>query len=101
MALALMSLLGTTLVSPVFWIPWLAIVGGLLFAQWRRWLDWKDLLLLAGVTFLLVMFIPWFNAALTANPWAIVPILAILTGLVAIVVGIVFRLIYLLMSKLL
>ncbi|MBE9102390.1 protein kinase domain-containing protein [Vacuolonema iberomarrocanum] len=101
LAIALISLFGTTMVNPVFWIPWLGIVGALLFAQSRRWLDWKDILLLAIITFLVVMFMPWFNTAITGNPWAIIPILAILTGLVAIVVGILFRLIYLLVSKLL
>jgi len=101
LAIALISLFGTALVSPVFWIPWLGIISSLLFAQSRRWLDWKDISVLAAITFLVVMFIPWLNDAISGNPWAIIPVLAVLTGLVALVVGIVFRLIYLLVSKLL
>ncbi|MEO1144542.1 MAG: protein kinase [Cyanobacteria bacterium J06638_22] len=100
LAIALTSMVGTITTSPLFWIPWLGLMGGLLFAQYQRWLDWKDILLLTIITFLGVMFIPWFNGAIAGNPWTIIPILAILTGLVAIVVGIVFRLIYLLVSKL-
>lgn len=101
LAIAFISLFGTALVSPIFWIPWLGIISGLLFAQSRRWIDWKDILTLAAITFLLVLFIPWLNDGISGNPWAIIPILAVLTGLVAVVIGIVFRLIYLLVSKLL
>jgi len=101
LAIALASLLGTTLISPVFWIPWLGLVLGLIYAQSRRWIEGKDLWILAGLTLLLVLFVPFLNSLVVSNPLQVIPILAILTGLVAVVVGILFRLIYLLISRVL
>lgn len=100
LAIGLASLLGTTLLSPVFWIPWLGIVVGLIYAQSRRWIEGKDLLIFGGITLLVVMFVPFLNTLLVGNPLQFVPVLAILTGLVAVAIGIVFRLIYLITKRL-
>jgi len=101
LAIALVSLLGTTLVSPMFWVPWLAGVLGLIYAQSRRWIEGKDLWILAGITLLLVLVIPFLNGGIVGSPWQIVPVLAILAGLVGVAIGILFRLIFLITSRLL
>jgi len=98
LAIALGSLL-STLVSPVLWILWLGMLGGLIFAQSRRWIERYDFVIIGVATLLLVLFVPFLNGVIAANSTQIVPIIAILTGLVGIVVGILFRLIFLIMSR--
>lgn len=102
-AIALLSLLGTTIVSPVFWVPLLGIVIGLIFAQSRRWIERNDLLIIAGITLALVAFTPLRRGlAMIATPSLFnIFMLAIFAGLLAVFVGIVFRLIYLALSRVL
>lgn len=73
------------------------IVGGLIYVQYRRIIEGKDLLILAGIT-LVLLFIPALRVELS------IPIV-ILSGLFAAAMGIaitaLFRLIYLLLSRLL
>ncbi|GAB4462562.1 MAG: serine/threonine-protein kinase [Elainellaceae cyanobacterium] len=102
-AIALLSLLGTTIVSPVFWVPLLGIVMGLIFAQSRRWIERNDLLIIAGITLALVAFTPLRQGlAMIATPSLFnILMLAIFAGLLAVFVGIVFRLVYLALSRIL
>ncbi|MFQ3618630.1 MAG: serine/threonine-protein kinase [Cyanobacteriota bacterium] len=102
-AIALLSLLGTTIVSPVFWVPLLGIVVGLIFAQSRRWIERNDLLIIAGITLALVAFTPLRRGlAIIATPSLLnILMLAIFAGLLAVFVGIVFRLVYLALSRIL
>ncbi|BAU42629.1 serine/threonine-protein kinase [Leptolyngbya sp. O-77] len=102
-AIALLSLLGTTIVSPVFWVPLLGIVIGLIFAQSRRWIERNDLLIIAGITLALVAFTPLRRGlAIIATPsLPNIFMLAIFAGLLAVFVGIVFRLVYLALSRIL
>jgi serine/threonine protein kinase len=102
-AIALLSLLGTTVVSPVFWVPLLGIVMGLIFAQSRRWIERNDLLIIAGITLALVAFTPLRQGlTMIATPSLLnILMLAIFAGLLAVFVGIVFRLVYLALSRIL
>lgn len=102
LAIALGSLL-STLVSPVLWVLWLGMLGGILFAQSRRWIERFDYLIIGVITMLLVVFVPWFHSILIINAIPVMPaapILAIFAGLVGVLVGILFRLIYLIVSRL-
>ncbi|WAL58643.1 serine/threonine-protein kinase [Thermocoleostomius sinensis] len=106
-ALALLSLLGTSL-TPSFWLILAGITGGMILAQNRRWIERVDLVIIAVATFAIVTFVAPLNQAI---PPAIITtlgskVIAILlvgafVGLAAIVVAIVFRLIYNLLSRLL
>ncbi len=103
LAIALLSVLGTTLVDPVFWLLLLGVMGGLVFAQSRRWIERTDLVIIAGITLTLVLFLPFLNdfvpTLAVGSVFQTVMIYAIFAGLFAVAVGIVFRLVYLMLSK--
>lgn len=116
LAVAIASLLGTVGLSPWFWLALLAVMGGIVFAQTRRWLEKVDLLILAGLTLLLVWFFPFsllhkivfapplygISQALgLGRPIFTVLLVALFTCLVAIAATTIFRLIYNLLSRLL
>ncbi len=73
------------------------LVGGLIYAQYRRILEGKDLPIVGGIT-LLLMLIPVLRGGL-AIP--VVAIIALLAGAGAIAATALFRLIYQLLSRLL
>lgn len=103
LAIALLSILGTTFVNPVFWLLMLAVLSALIFAQSRRWIERADLFIIAGVTLALVLFLPFLNdfAPIRAvgSVFQTVVISAIFAGLFAVAVGIIFRLVYLMLSR--
>lgn len=116
LAIASASLLGTVGLSSWFWLILLAVVGGMIFAQTRRWLEKVDLLIIAGLTLLLVWLFPFnlLHQVILAPPLSLIaqalglgrPILmivliALFSGLLAIAATAVFRLIYNLLSRLL
>ncbi|MGQ4649882.1 protein kinase domain-containing protein [Lyngbya aestuarii] len=76
---------------------WGMIMGGLIFAQLRRLIEKIDLLIIAGITLAVVLFIP----ALRELPSVDVAVIAILAGAGAIAVTALFRLVYHLLSRLL
>lgn len=99
LAIALFSMLGTALVAPGFW---LVLVVGLIVAQYQRWIERTEMLVIGGVTLLAVMVFPFLRDVLVTpngNPIQLVLVVAILTGLVAVVIAIVFRLVYLILSR--
>jgi serine/threonine protein kinase len=71
------------------------ILGVIIFAQTRRWIEKWDLLIIPSVSLLLVLFLPILHASL--NLLSIV-ILSFAAGLVAIALTALFRLIYKLLS---
>jgi len=73
------------------------IVGGMIYAQYRRLIEGKDLPIIAGVA-LLVMLIPVLRAD---SPLPYVIAIAVLAGAAAVAVTAIFRLVYLLLSRLL
>jgi len=71
------------------------IVGGLIYTQYRRIIEGKDLLILAGIT-LVLLFIPALRVGLSI-PGVILA--GVLVGAGAIAITALFRLIYLLLSR--
>ena len=69
------------------------IVGGLIYAQYRRIIEGKDLLIIAGITAVVAFF--FRGSMLLPNAIAI----AVVAGLAGIAVTALFRLIYLLLSR--
>jgi len=107
-AIAAVSLLG--MATPT----WLTVTGGaiagLTVAQYLRWIEKLDLLIIAAVSLGIVAFFPPLHGALTALGLvanadltqvliAIAP-LVILSGLGVVAIALIFRLIYTLLSRL-
>jgi serine/threonine protein kinase len=93
LALAVGSILGTTLISAGLWS---LILGGLIFVQSRGRLKKVHLLFLAGISLAVVLFIP---ALRTGFSIPAVIFLAILSGLAAFASAALLRLIHQLLSK--
>ncbi|PIG93314.1 serine/threonine-protein kinase [Gloeocapsopsis sp. IPPAS B-1203] len=71
------------------------ILGILIFAQTRRWVNVKDLLILIGITLAIILFIPALQGGQTVSNILLV---ALVTGAAAIAFAAIFRLIYKLLS---
>ena len=101
LAIALISVLGTTLISGGFW---LLLLAGLIFAQSRRVIERADLVIIAGLSLGGVFLLSWLKrlaiAPLAGSPFLTAIALAVMIGLVAIVLTTLFRLIYKIISVL-
>jgi serine/threonine-protein kinase len=85
--------------SPVITLGVAALIlGGLIFAQTRRWIEKWDLLIIAGITLAIIFLLPILRSAI---PFNVVAFLALAAGLVAIALTALFRLIYKLLSLIL
>ncbi|MBV8887157.1 MAG: protein kinase [Chroococcidiopsidaceae cyanobacterium CP_BM_RX_35] len=94
-AIALFGLLH----SPALTLGLAAVsLGGIIFAQYRRWIKNFTLLMIAGISLAIVLSVPALRAQL--SPTAVV-FLAIAAGLAAILLTALFRLIYKLLSLIL
>ncbi|WP_414542856.1 protein kinase domain-containing protein [Nostoc sp. CCY0012] len=90
--IALFSLLPSAIIS----LPAAALILGILiFAQTKRWIEKFDLLIISGITFAIIVFTPWFRGDLGIPEIAF---LAVAAALVTIAVTAIFRLIYKLLS---
>lgn len=74
------------------------ILGILIFAQTRRWIERWDLLIITAITFAPIFFVPFLSGGIGIQQ---VVILSVAAGLVAIALTALFRLIYKLLSLLL
>lgn len=74
------------------------ILGILIFLQTRRWIEKWDLLIIAGISFAVIFFVPFLHKSI---PIASVIVLSVGAGLMAIAFTALFRLIYKLLSLLL
>jgi serine/threonine-protein kinase len=72
-----------------------AIAGLLIFGQYRRFIEKIDLVIIAGITLALVLFLPALRGSFLPIP---IIIIAVLSGLGAISISILFLLIYRLLS---
>ncbi|MCG6133098.1 MAG: bifunctional serine/threonine protein kinase/MFS transporter [Nostoc sp. LLA-1] len=91
-AIALFSLLPEVIIT----LPVAALILGILiFAQTRRWIEKFDLLIISGITFAIIVFTPWFQGNLGVPEIAL---FAVASALVTIAVTAIFRLIYKLLS---
>lgn len=77
---------------------WGMLMGGLIFTQLRRIIEKFDFLIIAGLTLCLIFFVPALQPGISLQTVAIV---AVLAGAAAIAVTALFRLVYLLLSRLL
>lgn len=66
-----------------------------IFAQFRRWIEKWDLLIIAGVTLAIVWFVPILDNSINKQAALL---LAVAAGLIAIALTAIFRLIYKLLS---
>ncbi|MBF2026841.1 MAG: protein kinase [Oscillatoriales cyanobacterium C42_A2020_001] len=100
LAIALASVLGTTLISAGFWI---VLLVGLILAQSRRIIERTDLAILAGLSLALVILIAPLRSAiatpLVGNILLTIVAIAVVGGLTAISITALFRLIYKLLSR--
>ncbi len=74
------------------------VVGGLIFAQFRHWIEKWDRVILAVISLALLLLIPAFRANLTLPFLIIVPLVAAL-GFVAVTA--LFRLVYIILNRVL
>ncbi len=100
LAIALISLLGTTFISAGFW---LLLLTGLIVAQSRRIIERADLFVIAMVTLGAIMFFPPLRRVIAValageNPLTVLVTIAVLGGLLAIAITTLFRLIYKIIS---
>jgi serine/threonine protein kinase len=100
LAIALVSVLGTTMLSAGFW---LVLVGALAFAQSRRVIERMDLPIIAGVSLAGVLAVGALRQilAFSGNSLIAAVAIALLTGLVAVCLTALFRLVYLLIRRIL
>jgi serine/threonine-protein kinase len=100
LGIALVSVLGTTIISSGFW---LGLLGILIFAQNRRWIERFDLVIIAAVTLALVVLISPLRSlpfSLGLGPLEDVIFLIVAAGLLAVAIALVFQLIYRILSRL-
>ena len=98
LAIALASVLGTTLLGSG---AWLFLVVGLVLLQVRRVIERFDLVIIALVTLGVVLLFPPLQTVLASTaPRQTIIVLAILAGLVTVAIATLFRLIYRLLSSL-
>ncbi len=101
LAIALFSLsfLGT-LVSGIFWV---VLIAALIFFQSRRTIERVDLLIIAGLTLLIVLFVPPFQSLpllqASGSSRLLTIILAVMGGLVVVAAATLFRLIYSVLAR--
>ncbi|MBE8997371.1 MULTISPECIES: serine/threonine-protein kinase [unclassified Nostoc] len=94
-AIALFSLVQ----SPIVTLSVVCVILGILvFAQTRRWIEKFDLLIIPTITFAIIFFIPFLQGGLGIQA---VVILSVAAALVAISLTAIFRLIYKLLSLIL
>ncbi len=97
-ALLAIALFSLPIPSPINAVLWLAIAVGLVVAQSRRIIEKVDLVILAGITFLVIGFLPVLHAGIAwlalGNGFLAVAVLAGFGALSAIAITALFRLIY-------
>ncbi|AKG23455.1 serine/threonine-protein kinase [Calothrix sp. 336/3] len=94
MAIALFSLSKSSLFTVVMTAT---IIGTLVFAQTRRWIERWDLLLIPGISLGIISFVPWLHAGF---PLTKILIIATAAALISVAIAALFRLIYRLLSLL-
>ncbi|WP_445635948.1 serine/threonine-protein kinase [Nostoc sp. DSM 114161] len=94
-AIALFSLVKSPIITLIVAS---VILGMLIFAQTRRWIEKFDLLIIPAITFGIIFFLPFLQGGLDIQS---VILLAVAASLVAISLTAVFRLIYKLLSLIL
>ncbi|MCY7323951.1 MAG: protein kinase, partial [Phormidesmis sp. CAN_BIN36] len=104
-ALLAIALFSLPIPAPLNAALWLVIALGLVFAQSRRLIEKVDLLILAGITFAVVGFLPTLHAVVVGlslgSGFLAVAVTAVFGALSAIAITALFRLIYKLLTNIL
>ncbi|MBW4583590.1 MAG: protein kinase [Tildeniella nuda ZEHNDER 1965/U140] len=102
LAIAVLSLMGPFLLGGFFWV---VLLTGLVFLQARRTIERVDLLITAGITLAIVLFVPrlhglavYLASLFGGNVLLTVVAIAVATGLIAIAATTLFRIIFNLLS---
>jgi serine/threonine protein kinase len=90
--IAILNLLGNPLIALTGTV---VILGMLIFAQTRRWIEKFDFLIIAGITLGIILFIPFFNSSFTILQ---ITFFAVAGGLVSMAFTIIFRIIFNILS---
>lgn len=97
LAIATLSMLGTTLFGGGIW---LAMVAVLLLLQVRRTIEGWDLLIIAGLTLAAVLLF-WPLNQILGGETALIFVVAVMAGGIAVAIAVLFRLIFRLVSNIL
>ncbi len=104
-ALLAIALFSLPIPAPLNAVLWLLIALGLVFAQSRRIIEKVDLLILAGITFAVIGFLPALHAVVAGlslgSGFLAVAVVAVFGALSAIAITALFRLIYKLLTNIL
>lgn len=95
LAIATTSLIGTTLIGHGLWIVMLAGLG---FLQFRRIIEGMDLAIIAGVTMAIVVAFERLRSVNNLERPEVI-VIALMAGGAMIIVAVVFRLIFRLLSE--
>ena len=95
LAIAAISLLGTSLLGGGVW---LAMLGVLILLQARRTIEGMDLVIIVGLTLAAVIFFPSLHVVSGGAP-AVIVVTAVMAGGAVVAIAVVFRLIYRLVSR--
>ncbi|MEB3268711.1 MAG: serine/threonine protein kinase, partial [Leptolyngbya sp.] len=100
LAIALTSLLGTTLLGSG---AWLLLLAGLVLLQIKQVIERLDLVIIAGVTLGVVLLFPPLRSVpvVAGSGLQAIIVLAVLGGLMVVAIATLFRLIYRLLSTIL
>ena len=95
LAIALLSLLGTTMLGPA---AWLLLFGGLIALQYFRVIEGVDLLIILGLTLLIVAIVPPLTALIQGSLLSL-GIVAMIGGLLSLAATLFFQLLYRLLRQ--
>ncbi|MGD1897049.1 MAG: protein kinase [Phormidesmis sp.] len=96
LAIAALSLVGTTLAGHA---TWLVMLAGLATLQFLRVIEGLDLAIIAGVTFAIVAFFRPLHAILGGSDIALIVVIALMAGGGMVAIAVIFRLIFRLLSR--
>ncbi|NJM96337.1 MAG: protein kinase [Phormidesmis sp. RL_2_1] len=95
LAIATLSLLGTTLFGGV---AWLAMLGVLVFLQFRRTIEGWDLLIIAGLTMAAIVFLSPLHG-LVGGQLGLILVIAVMAAGGVVAIAVIFRLIFSVLSR--
>ena len=96
LAIACISTLGTTLIGGSAWLIMLAVLIAL---QFRRVIEGTDLVIITGLTLVIVIFFRPLHSILAGGGWLPIAVIALMAAGVMVIIAIVFRLIFSLLSR--
>jgi serine/threonine-protein kinase len=96
LAIACLSAISTPLIGGGAWLAMLAV---LIVLQFRRVIEGTDLIIIAGLTFAIIVSFRPLHSVLAVGGWVPILVVALMAGGAVVVIAIVFRLIFSLLSR--